>query len=53
MKDYSIFIFSSYLITFFIVFATLVKSVITYFALEKKYYQKLYGKTPEKNQNKP
>jgi len=52
MKDYSLFVFSSYLITFFIVFATLIKSVITYFVLEKKYYQKLYGKKPEKNQKK-
>ncbi len=53
MKDYSLFVFSSYLITSFILLITLIKSVITYFALEKKYYQKLYGKTPEKKQNKP
>jgi hypothetical protein len=53
MKDYSLFVFSSYLITTFILLVALIKSVITYFALEKKYYQKLYGKTPEKKQDKP
>ncbi len=52
MKDYSLFVFSSYLVIFFIMFIMLIKSVITYFILEKKYYQKLYAKTEEENQDK-
>jgi hypothetical protein len=44
MKDYSLFVIISYIITLFIMLIMLAKSVIKYYHLEKKYYQKLYGK---------
>jgi hypothetical protein len=44
MTDYSLFVLGSYLVTFCIMLTMLAKSALKYFDLQKKYYQKIYGK---------